>query len=225
MNEKPKNTNSVLKYFIGIIAFIGFFAIIAKIFGNENSNGKYNESYYDSLIVESDSIITDYKPIKKNPVDPTKTAKLASFFTSKSDDFNDYKWIKPKVKPAYINNNGFYCYFAQNKDGSVGNFRFVGQYASEDWLFVKSLTFNIDGENINFYPDNVSADNDTSIWEWYDQEVTGSTVDLVRKIAGAKKVKVRFHGNQYYDDKVMSPKYISSIKNTLEYYEALGGGF
>jgi len=182
-----------------------------------------NETLQDSIAMPSKEAID--RAIAYNTIDSAKVKSLQSLFIVKKDEFNDYAWIKPKSRPIYVNSNGFYCYFAKNNDGTVSNFRFVGQYASSEWLFIKKVVFNIDGENVQFYPEDIKTDHDTSIWEWFDEQIVSSNSDLINKIANAKKVKVRFHGDQYYDDKVMSQSNIKSIKNTLEYYKAFGGRF
>lgn len=182
----------------------------------------------DNKEVLNDSITilenTD-KRIDAKKVDSSKIKELKPLFIVKKDDFDEHGWIKPKSKPTYINTNGFYCYFAKNNDGTVENFRFVGQYAADEWLFVKSLKFNIDAKTYDYFPDEVKSDHDSTIWEWFDEQVTPSNLDILEKIASAKNVKVRFIGSEYYDDKTMSQTNIKSIKNTLEYYKALGGKF
>jgi len=177
----------------------------------------------DSVVYTSNEEIS--KPLSSHTIDSSEIKKLKSLFIVKKDEFDSHAWIKPKSKPAYINRNGFYCYFAQNSNGSVDNFRFVGQYAADEWLFIKKLTFNIDGENYEYFPDNIDSDHETTIWEWYDDQITPTTLNIIEKISKAKNVKVRFTGSQYYDDKIMSQSNIKSIKNTFEYYKALGGSF
>ena len=66
------------------------------------------------------------------------------------------------------------------------------------------------------------------IWEWCDEAVVGgNSVDekFIAKIANAKSVKVKMNGSQYYDTRVLTAEQIKSIKDTYEYYKALGGKF
>ena len=48
---------------------------------------------------------------------------------------------------------------------------------------------------------------------------------FIKKIANAKSVKVKLNGRQYYDTRTLKAEQIKSIKDTYEYYLALGGRF
>lgn len=143
------------------------------------------------------------------------------------DEFDDCEWIYPKSRPAYINTNSVYCYFAKYDDGKVGNFRFKFQYADKNWLFIENMKFNIDGVNYTLTP-NMKRDHNTTIWEWCDEGVgrnssSGVTWSFIRALADAKNAKVRLEGMNYNKDKVVSSAEMKAIKNTLDYYQALGG--
>lgn len=148
-------------------------------------------------------------------------------YTFKKDEFDEYgrTWVHSHAEPRFRNKNAFYCYFQINDDKSVSNFRFVMQYEDDDWLFIENCVFNVDGENIRFVPSKMERDNDSRIWEWFDEQITSNNVNLIRKIANAKTVKVKLNGKQYYDTRTIKSKEISSIKKTLYYYEELGGIF
>lgn len=153
-------------------------------------------------------------------------------FTVKKDEFSDKAWVEPKSAPKYRNRNGVYAYFA-TENGRAFNFRFVYQYYSDDWLFIKNMIFNIDGENITIAPDmETDCGNGGKIWEWCDVHVTGGDSEsifvneyFIKKIAEAKAVKVKMNGRQYYDTRTLTSAQIQSIKDTYEYYKALGGIF
>ena len=152
---------------------------------------------------------------------------MANDFVFKQDEFDEYgrTWVHSKTEAKYRNQNAYYCYFQINSDKSVSNFRFVIQYESDDWLFIENCIFNIDGDNIRFTPSKMERDNDSRIWEWCDEKLHGSDVELIRKIATAKSVKVKLNGKQYYDTRTIKEREIKAIKNTLYYYELLGGEF
>lgn len=152
--------------------------------------------------------------------------KLKGKFREKKDDFNSTTWILPTSAPRYSNQNGVYCYFAKSGLGASG-FRFRFQYAADNWLFIEKIQFNIDDRYFTITPD-MKRDHNTSIWEWCDVPVSSTgdvTEDLIKKISVAKSVKMRLVGMQYYKDKTMSSAQIQSIKDTYEYYKALGGSF
>lgn len=93
------------------------------------------------------------------------------FFTFKKDEFSNVVWIKPKNTPNYRASNAIYCYFAL-VDNKPQNFRFVFQYYAEDWLFIKNMVFNIDGENYCITPTmETDCGYGGKIWEWCDTKV------------------------------------------------------
>ena len=155
-------------------------------------------------------------------------ARVSKSFNQKKDEFSTKTWIEPKSAPKYRNRNGVYCYFS-TEDGKAGsNLRFVFQYYADDWLFIKSMIFNIDDEIITITPDMETDNGDGMIWEWFDLKVSkyssdGITEDLIKKIANAQSVKVKMNGRQYYDTRTLSKEQIKSIKDTYDYFTALGG--
>ena len=136
--------------------------------------------------------------------------------------------LPPKTAPKSVNRNGVYCYFVMY-EGKPVTLRFRYQYYSDEWLFIESMIFNIDGENITIIPDmDTDCGDGGKIWEWCDEAVIGgNSVDekFIAKIANAKSVKVKMNGSQYYDTRVLTAEQIKSIKDTYEYYKALGGKF
>jgi len=149
-----------------------------------------------------------------------------NLFRTSKDEFNDVIWYIPKSAPKYVNMNGVYCYF----DAKSSNFRFKFQYHADDWLFIENIIFNIDGENITIVPDmNRDCGNGGRIWEWCDENINNYRAtlneDFIKKIAHAKIVKIKMNGSQYYNTRVLTAAQIKSIKDTYEYYLALGGKF
>ena len=143
-------------------------------------------------------------------------------FTVTKDEFSDKAWVEPKSAPEYRNSNGVYAYFSL-ENGKAVNFRFVYQYYADDWLFIKNMVFNIDGESITIAPEmEKDCGNGGKIWEWCDVLVNES---FIKKIAEAKAVKVIMNGRQHSDTRTLTSAEIQSIKDTYEYFKALGGRF
>lgn len=151
-------------------------------------------------------------------------AKLSKKFRSNDDEFGDRTWVYHNTTPKYTNRNSIHLYFQKDKDGKPSNLRFRVQYEAGEWLFIKNMIFNIDGENVQFIPDDMETDCGYGgrIWEWCDESAAYNH-DLIEKIANAKTVKVKFNGRQYYDTKTMSSKELQAFKETFDYYTALGG--
>ena len=149
-------------------------------------------------------------------------------FTKKYDEFENRYWIKHKTAPKYTDMNGCYCYF-QIQHTIASNFRFVFQYFAADWLFIDRMIFNIDGENTTIIPDMNTDHANGNIWEWCDvfvDKYSSINESFILKLANAKSVKVKLIGNNnYYTIKTLSAQQIKSIKDTYDYYKALGGEF
>ena len=130
-----------------------------------------------------------------------RIAKISKNFREKKDEFSDFAWVEHKTTTPYRNRNSIHLSFQKDNNGNVQNLRFVIQYEADDWLFIRNMIFNIDGDNVTFIPNDVERE----------------------KIANAKSVKVKFNGDQYYDTRTMSSKQIEAFKQTLDYYKTLGG--
>lgn len=201
---------------------------IARVEFVRDSIAKRKQFVEDS-IAERKMFVEDSIARAKN-AEIIKTHK--SLFIEKKDEFSNTIWVEPKDAPKYRNRNGVYCYF-KLENGVASNFRFVYQYYADDWLFIKNMIFNIDGENnITIVPKmETDCGNGGMIWEWCDEFVSskdnynGIDEELIKNIANAKSVKIKMNGKQYYDTRTLTAKQIKSIKDSYEYYVALGGKF
>ena len=202
---------------------IGIFFLLV-IIGNCAGSDKENTIAESSSQMQLEEISPEDES-KIDSIDVVKIKELKQYFIEKKDEFSDVKWVEPKSRPKYTNQNGYCMYFSVN-NGVVSNPRFLIQYESDKWLFIKNMIFNIDGENITFTPEKMETDcgNGGRIWEWCD-EYAGNLEPLIKKIAYAKSVKIKLVGKQYYNIKTMSQKQIQYFKYSYEYYKALGGTF
>lgn len=151
-------------------------------------------------------------------------ASLSKNFSIKKDEFSNKSWVQHKNAPKYRNQNGVYLYFQVDQNNHPSNLRFCVQYEDDDWLFIRNMIFNIDGENIRFIPNDMETDcgNGGRIWEWCDELASlGDNMDIINKIAAANSVKIKMNGRQYYDTRTMSAKSLRAFKETLNYYNAL----
>ncbi len=213
------------------------FLILALCFACQNTSSNQDRQKFveDSISREKDRIAQERIEREKHIQDSINSIIIAekeSLFEKKTDEFSDNTWVFPKTRPKYRDRNGAYCYFA-TKDGKPENLRFVFQYYADDWLFIKNMIFNFDGENVRIIPDDMETDcgNGGMIWEWCDNHVYGGSEEYVineafiKKFLTAKEVKVKLNGSQYYNERKLTSEQIKSIKDTYEYYIALGGGF
>lgn len=141
-------------------------------------------------------------------------------FKKEKDEFSNKVWVTPINAPKYRNQNGIFCYFLMIDEEPL-IFRLVFQYYSTEWLFIRNIIFNIDGENIVVTQD---MERDCGyggyIWEWFDASYD-CDMEFIEKLGNAKSVKLKLNGSQYYDTRTLTSKQIQSIKDTYEYYIAL----
>ena len=191
--------------------------VLSIPFANRDSILK---SMYDEMVMPSkvkyESMLAEMENSR------VKADKLKPYFSFRKDEFGGQVWVEPKDAPKHVNVNGVFCYFML-VDGKPSNLRFRIQYRADDWLFIQSYKFLIDGNTYDYVPNKVERDNDTYIWEWSDSPVTILSESLLKSLSNANTVKIRFVGRQYHKDKDITDKQIASIKRTLEYFYALGG--
>ncbi|GAB3708723.1 hypothetical protein [Flavobacterium koreense] len=203
-----------------LLLFILLFIYSCK---NVNAESSYDFSGIDTnaVGVDTSDFNTGYKK-EVIYVDSTIIKKLSPLFKKSIDEFSEDKiaWYTPKSAPKFRNRNGFYCYFSPN------NFRLVLQYHKDNWLFFEKCIFLIDGKTYELYPTDVKRDNDSSgITEWFDESISYKNNDLIVMISDAKSVKIKLVGSQYVDYVNLTNNQIKSIKNTYDYYKALGYTF
>ncbi len=207
---------------IGCLFFLATTLLGFIIGGISTCTNQNSASKNDTL--SHDSLETKTAEVKKINIDSIVNV-FRSDFTFKKDEFENRTWIEPKNSPKYTNTNRIYCYF-QLTDKTASNFRLRIQYASDDWLFIKYFKFNIDGNrNITFVPEKMERDNNSSIWEWCDEHIDTKYEFLISALTHAKKAKVKFEGQQYYDTRNLTNEELKYIKKTYEFYLALGGKF
>ena len=183
-----------------------------KVYGLENSLQKIADKHRAE---KKASLVRDSTVIKK----------MKPYFNIKKDEFDPKApvWYIPKNAPQYIDMNGIYCYF-ETEDDIPKNFRLKIQYYADDWLFIKKVQFSIDGNPYEHIPYNTERDHDGGyIWEWCDNQVKGSDIEIINALANAKEAKMKLIGNQYYKIQHITQQQLLDIKRSVELYEALGG--
>jgi len=92
-------------------------------------------------------------------------------------------------------------------------------YVADSWLWVRSVNINIDGTSSPFTFGNFSRDNGSSIWEWFSEAPSSKQLYLLEKLSSAKRVILRFNGENFYNDKVLSQKDKKAIYVVLKAYK------
>ena len=162
------------------------------------------------------------------PNTPAALAKTVKGLVGVHDAMRDITWYKNSASPKYDNTNTFYLYFGIADDQVLTPLRLKITYASDSWLFVKSVWGKADGKKIAI--PQVSAplsgwerDNGSGkIWEWSDAPIEDAQdIASLRQIALSKEVTLRFEGQQYYSDRTLSGAQLQAIREMISAYEVV----
>lgn len=185
---------------------------------NENIEGKKLAESINEVIAKENAEIQK----KREQAMASATKNLSKDV----DEVSGITFYQHKTSTKYINTNDFYTYIAIS-EGSDPWLRLKIQYAADDWLFIESVIVKVDDETFTLtekeYGEFKTDHSAGKIWEWLDREVNGSELEMLKAIADAKKVIVRYNGRDYYKDKTLSAKQITAVKEVLTAFEALGG--
>lgn len=220
MNSQDKN-----KY---LLIGLSFFLVASILTGCGGSTDSASSQ-------ESDSVSTEVQPSEEPTPTPEPTpsetkpavsdaqfkAALAKMKVIK-DDVKGYKWYQDKSSYNYYWRNEFYIYTSAGDNPTL----FLNiRYFDDDWLFIDSFFFNVDGETFSISPSygEIQRDNDSSVTEWYNEVATPEQIELVQKIMKSKKTVMRLEGTKYYKDVTITKAQKTAIKNVLTVYQGLGG--
>lgn len=206
------------------------------------SKGKLDkvEASYAALSDESKKLVTNYdkytaankkygelEEAEKKRVEAERKKKFKAALSGlkhHSDSIRGLTWYEPNSWPKYINSRSYFlpyiCCNSQTGEFVAMNIR--ANYTGDDWVFWKKITVNVDGKNYylsaNYF--DINRDNDYGdVWETYDFNELQFDVDMLRAIAKSKKTVVRFEGDHYYKDAVITDSDKQGIKQILAAYD------
>jgi len=172
------------------------------------------------LAAEESSLSYSSGIVSPGMMDSPSVKKMLTKFRKKKDEFRDLVFYEHISTPRYNSANAVYLYFSTHQS-TVNPLRLKLQYYADDWLFIRGCTFLIDGQSYDLRTGSFERDNDSDIWEWYDEELTYSSAEIVEKLLKCKSAKVRFQGSQYYDDKVITAKQLAAMRETVALFNKL----
>ena len=140
-----------------------------------------------------------------------------------TDEIKGITWYWDKSTSRGNTKSCIYCYFGKEKESIIGPRLYI-QYGAESWLFVKNFMFKADDETFEIFPDEVKRDNGYGgIWEWVDMYVDDDTYSKIKKIVAAKKVTIRYVGNDYRSDREIPTSERKALGRVLDAMNALKG--
>ncbi|TXH94750.1 MAG: hypothetical protein E6Q75_12125 [Rheinheimera sp.] len=185
------------------------------------SRGKLNVSSQNGHGFSEAEIEAIRNIASKYPKHSARLADLLSTLSVKVDDF-DKKTIISHL--PYNNKETFVSIrLVINEDGKYTPF-IVVHYQAEDWLFVQNYAISADGfrwdsPKLQFERDHTGG----RIWEWSTTSLDDDKLSMLEKLATATSAKIRFHGQQYYNDYELTPVQKQELSALVEVVKILKG--
>lgn len=157
---------------------------------------------------------------QKRQLEAMRLKKALASMTKQKDDVENITWYYDKSTPQYKDN--FYLYIGKQVEHSW--LRWKTQITGSDWVFFTRMIIVVDGTRYvkNFDYDEVKRDNTGGdVWEWIDIEPSDPDITMMKKIIGSKKTIVRYQGDQYHYDRIITKQEKVAIKNVLDAYKQL----
>jgi hypothetical protein len=97
------------------------------------------------------------------------------------------------------------------------------QYFGDDWLFIKNYSFKIDNVVVDYQPTaTIERDNKSGyVWEILDESpLENVQLDSIwRLLENCNNAKLRFRGDKYHNDKIITKNQLKSLKRMRALYE------
>lgn len=136
-------------------------------------------------------------------------------------EFDGSSWARHPSSPRYQDMRNYVTlYLIESGTGQQTMELFFNYTSRSGWLFVESASINIDGETIRVPVGQWFRDNDTEIWEFASMR-GDAAVALARRISEANRAVVRFNGQQFYDDYVVSDADKRVMREMLAMWDVL----
>ncbi|MDO4439091.1 MAG: hypothetical protein Q4B86_06585 [Eubacteriales bacterium] len=181
-------------------------------------------NYYPEA--EESSIASEKKEAVNAAIKAEGEAALSKLDTE-YDKVQKLTWYMHKNQPQYTDETCYiYPYIGRMDDGYTWlrvMLNYTDAKTDASWIFFDHVIFSIDGENTTktFDRNEIVRDNDTEVWETADFEPTASEIQLLRDIANSSETIIRFEGDEYHVDHVVTDKEKSAIVDVLNAYDYL----
>lgn len=136
-------------------------------------------------------------------------------------EYDGSSWARHPSSPRFQDIRDYVTlYLIETSSGRQSLELFVNYTSRDGWLFVETASINIDGETSRLPVPRWFRDNDTEIWEF--GSITGpNALTIARQIGDADRVVIRFNGQQFYDDYVVSQSDKRVIREMLAMWEVI----
>jgi hypothetical protein len=181
---------------------------ICSVIGISAISDKNKSQKTESLRVKEQEKVVDRTHLSKLKVERDEMREV-SFYSHPKDKTNTNSKIR--------------LYISETK-GQLG-LRFVIEYWSDSWLFVRKAWTKIDGVSVDLPTENKWTRENSSqfIWETSDTSLDKGGLFVIKKFANAKEPTIRFEGDKYYKDFKPSKEQLAMIREMISAYEAASG--
>lgn len=140
-------------------------------------------------------------------------------------EFDGSAWYRHPSSPRYQDTKTYVTLYILEAGTGQRALEFFLNYTSRNgWLFVESAQINIDGAITRLPASQWLRDNDTEIWEYTGYSNNQQMIDLARKISESDRAVVRFNGQQFYDDHVVTSTEKQVIRDMLLAWDEMKKG-
>ena len=142
----------------------------------------------------------------------------------KRDDVEGKTVIAPNKDLVNIRSATVLPCFIYSDNVGLSPLHIVAEYWGKRWVFFKQVIISMDGESYtkSFGSNEVLRDNaDGYVWEWAEFNASAEEIEVLRKMAAAEKITIRFKGKERAYDIQMFKKGKQSILDTLHAYELM----
>ena len=185
----------------------------------------------NALTAEEQAMVTNHDALTE-AIDTYSTImreyadNLLKSFKLEEDVFQGVKFYYPPAWKLYSNGSWMAdkTSFIRPYIGVSGNtvwIRVIYNYTGRDWVFWTKLTVLADSDRFTksySYLNIVRNNSGGKVWEYYDDN---ADIAMLRAIAGAESVQMRFEGSDYSADFTLDAADKEAIQQTLEIYDAL----
>lgn len=139
------------------------------------------------------------------------------------DKVEKITWYYHKNHPEYIDICCYIYPYIGRRDNGETWLRVILNYTNDQWIFWEKATFSVDGENTykSFSRNELIRDNDTEVWEYADFSPDASDILLLKSIANSTETIIRFQGDNYHYDHVVTSNEKTAIMDVLTAYDYL----
>lgn len=239
LNEDPNAIESIAKDLAANTNFVPIAderskkleeAILAYVRPLPASKAEENRTAYEALVrlVPDNAAYSGKVAAYTNSIeaqaraDKERQAGIVKKLVKRTEEFDGSSWYRHPSSPRYQDTQSYVTLYVLESGSGKRSIEFFLNYTSRTgWLFVESAQINVDGKITNLPPTKWLRDNDTEIWEFAGYRDNPTLLELARQIAESDRAVVRFNGQQFYDDHVISQKEKTVIKDMLLAWEQM----